>query len=164
MKYSLIFLIFSGLLFSLIPQSDALVVSKTSEELYENSDMIVFGEILDYADLGHDSLYDIKVIRYLKNPQSDELIQAIGSGVHSEGIWVEDSTVFEIGEKAILYLEKDKDNSLRIGPYSFSTEFDIDNPYWYYPYRWIMILSAAVGIIGFLVWRKRKRKFRRFIR
>lgn len=156
MKYFLILLIFFGFLSFLIPQSDALIVSQTPEELYENSDMIVFGEILDYTDLGHDSIYDIKVIRYLKNPQSNDLIQAIGSGVHSKEIWVEDSTVFEIGEKAMLYLENDKDDTLRIGPYSFSTEFDIGDPYWYYPYRWIMILSVIVGIVGFLVWRKRK--------
>ena len=91
----------------------------------------------------------------MKNAQPDDVIQVIGSGVHHEGVWVEDSTIFEIGERAVLYIENDN-NSLRIGPYSFSTQLDIVNAYWYYPYRWIVVLAVAIGIIGFLVWRKRK--------
>ncbi len=144
-----------GILFSLIPTSFALVVSHTPEELYDIYDIIVFGSIIEYTDVGTHSLYDVQVIRYLKNTQSDEVLHVVGSGVHDEGVWVEDSTVFEIGERVVLYLDND-DNTLQIGPYSFSTQFDIDNPYWYYPYRWIVVLSVAIGIIGFLIWRKRK--------
>ena len=154
MKYFAI-LLFFAILFSIIPQSDALIVSHTPEELYEIYDIIVFGEILDYVDMGTNSHYDVKVIQYMKNAQPDDVIQVIGSGVHHEGVWVEDSTIFEIGERAVLYIENDN-NSLRIGPYSFSTQLDIVNAYWYYPYRWIVVLAVAIGIIGFLVWRKRK--------
>ncbi|MCE9651652.1 MAG: hypothetical protein K8Q89_01120 [Nitrosarchaeum sp.] len=138
-----------------ISQSSALIESHTPEELYDIYDIIVLGEILDYADMGTVSLYDVKVIRYLKNSQSGEILQVIGSGVHGKMMWIEDSTVFEIGERAVLYLEND-DDTLRIGPYSFSTQLDIENPYWYFPYRWIMILGTIIGIIAFLVWRKRK--------
>jgi len=143
----------SGVFFT--SQASALIASYTPEELYEIFDIIVVGEILDYTDIGTHSHYDVKVIRYLKNSQPDEVIQVIGSGVHGEGVWVEDSTVFEIGERVVLYLDSD-DNALQVGPYSFSTQTDIVNPYWYFPYRWIMVLAVAIGIIGFLVWRKRK--------
>ena len=138
-----------------IPQASALIVSYTPEELYEVYDIIVFGEILDYTDIGTHSHYDVKVIRYLKNSQPDEVIQVIGSGAHGEGVWVEDSTIFEIGERVVLYLDSD-DNALQVGPYSFSTQTDIVNPYWYFPYRWIMVLAVAIGISGFFIWRKRK--------
>jgi len=139
-----------------IPQASALIAKHTPEELYDIFDIIVFGEILDYTDMGTSSHYDVKVIRYLKNSQPDEVIQVIGSGVHSEGVWVEDQTVYEIGEKVVLYLDSEKDNTIRIGAYSFSTQLDIVNPYWYYPYRWIIVLAVAIGTIGFLIWRKRK--------
>lgn len=150
-------LLFFLISFSSISTSFAMIVSHTPEELYEIYDIIIFGEVLDYVDVGTDSHYDVKVIQYLKNSQSDDVIQVIGSGVHHEGVWVEDSTVFEIGERVVLYIEKN-DDSLRIGPYSFSTQLDIQNPYWYFPYRWIVILVAIVGITAFLVWRKRKLK------
>jgi len=138
-----------------ISQSSALIESHTPEELYDIYDIILLGEILDYTDVGTVSLYDVKVIRYLKNSQSVEILQVIGSGVHGKMMWIEDSTVFEIGERAILYLEND-DNTLIIGPYSYSTQLDIENPYWYFPYRWIIILGAIIGIIAFLAWKKRK--------
>ena len=138
-----------------ISQSSALIESHTPEELYDIYDIIVLGEILDYTDMGVVSLYDVKVIRYLKNSQPDEVIQLVGSGAHGKMTWIEDSTVFEIGERAILYIENDN-NTLRIGPYSYSTQLDIENPYWYFPYRWIIVLGAIIGIVVFLVWRKRK--------
>lgn len=138
-----------------IPQASALIVAHTPEELYEIYDIIVFGEILDYADMGTNSHYDVKVIRYLKNSQPDEVIQVIGSGVHHDGVWVEDSTIFEIGERVVLYLDSD-DDTLQVGPYSFSTQMDTVNPFWYYPYRWIVVLAVAIGGIGFFIWRNRK--------
>ena len=154
-KLFIILVISFGILFSLIP-AFAMIVSHTPEELYDIYDIIVFGEILDYTDVGTSSLYDVQVIRYLKNPQPDEVIQVIGSGAHGEGVWVEDSTIFEIGERAVLYLEREQNNALRVGPYSFSTQLDIDNPHWYYPYRWLILLGSIIGIIGFVVWRIRK--------
>jgi len=154
MKYFAV-LLFLMILFPIFPQSNALIISHTPEELYEIYDIIVFGEILDYADIGTNSHYDVKVLQYVKNSQPDDVIQVIGSGVHQKGIWVEDSTIFEIGERAVLYIENDN-NSLKIAPYSFSTQLDIVNEYWYYPYRWVMVLAVVIGIIGFLTWRKRK--------
>ena len=72
MKYFVI-LSFFVILFSIIPQSDALIVSYTPEELYEIYDIIVFGAILDYVDVGTNSHYDVKVIQSLKNAQPDDV-------------------------------------------------------------------------------------------
>ena len=122
MKYFVILSAF--VIFSMLSPSYALIASYTPEELYEIYDILILGEILDYTDIGTSSHYDIKVIQSLKNSQPGEILQAIGSGVHYDGVWIEDSTIFEIGEIAILYVENNS-NTLQIGPYSYSAQLDL---------------------------------------
>jgi hypothetical protein len=129
MKYFVIlFLIaFGGLL---IPQTSfSLLAAQTPEELYDSHHTIIKGKILDYTAISQrQTLYDVEVIEYVKNPQEDKIIQAVGDGVKDGREWTSVDVIFDINDIVLLYLYH-TDDSFTISPYSRIIEGDFVNPH-----------------------------------
>jgi len=89
----------------------------TGEKLYENFDLVVVGKITDSsASMADHSSGDIwtymqvEVEEYLKNslPTKNLTVKSMGGKVGELGQWVEDSPIFNVGDRALLLLNKDK--------------------------------------------------------
>jgi len=108
-----------GLILSNVHQVSALLEYQTPLELYTKHELIVIGKVISLTETSKvETLYNIKVEQYLKNPKPYDLIDAYGTGTNNGGIWIEDGTVFEIGDRVLLYLFKEG-GKYRISPYSF---------------------------------------------
>jgi len=102
-----------------VHQSSALLEYQTPLELYKNHELIVIGKVISLTEISkQETIYNIKVEEYLKNPKPYDLIDAYGLGTKNGGVWIEDQTVFEIGDRVLLYLYKEN-GKYKISPYSF---------------------------------------------
>ena len=99
--------------------SFGMLVGKTPEELYHESDVILIGKIItakgDTEQRATD--YTISVERYLKNDLNESKIQITSSGCKSCNPQIEDEPIFATGDRVLLYLNK-VDNTYQISPYS----------------------------------------------
>ena len=166
---SRLLIIFLGLF--LIPQASfSSLIYQTPQELYNNHNTIVIGEILNSETISQrETLYEIKVIESVKNSQENELISAVGDGINCSQtemcIVSSIDTVFDIGDTVILYLNYKLDN-FKISPYSRVISPDENyvvsefaSPNWYSPYGSFLIVGVIPGIsIGLFVLVRRKRK------
>lgn len=97
----------------------ALLEYQTPLELYNNHELIVIGKVISLTEISkRETIYNIKVDEYLKNPKPYDLIDAYGLGTRNNGIWSEDDTIFGIGDRVLLYLYLG-DDKYKISPYSF---------------------------------------------
>jgi len=115
----LISTIVGGLILLSVNQASAFLESQTPLELYNNHELIVIGKVISLTEKSNlETLYNVKVEEYIKNPKPYDLIDAYGTAAKNGGIWIEDQTVFEIGDRVLLYLYKE-DEKYKISPYSF---------------------------------------------
>ena len=85
------------------------------QDLYKASDMVFYGQVISkQAGSGSDYYYQIKVQTFFKNPQMSDSITVAGHKP-SEGHVAYPQ--FEIGDKAIFYIEKQEGINV-ISPYS----------------------------------------------
>lgn len=106
--------------------ADANLVHKTGKELYDSSELVVVGRITDSTSKCEGSQIwthmQIEVEDSAKNPESIKVLtgKTIGGRIGNYGYWVEDSPIFNKGDRAFLYLYKDKpdDTVYRISQYS----------------------------------------------
>ncbi len=155
----------------LIPQASfSSLIYQTPQELYNNHDTIVIGEILDSETISQrETLYEIKVAESVKNSQENEIISAVGDGIDCSQIEMcmttSVDTVFDIGDTVILYLNYDLDG-FKISPYSRVISPDEDyvtsefaSPNWYFTYGSFLIIGVIASVsIGLFVIFRRKRK------
>lgn len=97
--------------FVLIQSADAMVLPKTNLEHYLENEIILIGEITstdEFSEQGY-TKYDIKVEKYLKNPQSSNNITAFGGGTKSGPVSSIDK-VFDKGDRVFLLLNSYDDN------------------------------------------------------
>lgn len=95
-------------------------------ELYNDSELVVIGRITDSTAKCEGSQIwthmQIEVEDSAKNPQNIKTLtaKAYGGIIGNYGVWMEDSPIFEKGDRAFLYLYKDNpgDTVYRISPYS----------------------------------------------
>lgn len=108
------------------PTSFGLLVGKTPEELYNESDVVLIGKIIDAKGNVEQRVtdYAISVEKYLKNDLNQSAIQITSSGCKSCNPQIEDEPIFATGDRVLLYLNK-VDNVYQISPYS--TMLDIAN-------------------------------------
>jgi len=106
----------------LIPPIDARTQPKTNLELYVENEIILIGEIIsaeEFSKQGH-TKYDIKVEKYLKNPQPSNDITAFGGGTKSGPVSSIDK-VFDKGDRVFLLLNSN-DGNYQISIYSVWAE------------------------------------------
>ncbi|MGH9878945.1 MAG: hypothetical protein ACRD5H_15050, partial [Nitrososphaerales archaeon] len=112
--------------FSSFQNADANLVYKTTKELYDGADLVVIGRITDSAARCEGSQIwthmQIAVEDSAKNPQNIKTLtgKSYGGRIGNYGVWMEDSPIFNKGDRAFLYLYKEKpdDAIYRISPYS----------------------------------------------
>ena len=157
MKYLLILL----LTVSLVTGSTAaILVAKTDQELYNEHDVILIGTVIKAEGRLFERVtdYSIAVEKYLKNDLGPE-VQLLASGKKDSNIWVEDETIFEKGDRVLLYLIKNAD-SYQISPYSHVLEDGSTIPIDVEPccdFTIPLIIGIAItGVVSFFLWRKRK--------
>ena len=151
--------------------SFGMLIAKTPEELYAESDVIIVGKITIAKENAEQRVTDymISVEKYLKNDLNEQTLQITSNGCKSCSMQVEDEPIFSTGDRVLLYLGSDG-NSYKISP--FSTVLDdagyvelskkLENAAAYEKLiPWLVIVgvaSSAVIISGIIVYRKTKKK------
>lgn len=99
--------------------SFGMLVAKTPEELYHESDVVLIGKITNAKADTEKRItdYTISVERYLKNDLNESAIQLTSSGCKICNPQIEDEPIFVTGDRVLLYLDK-VDNAYQISPYS----------------------------------------------
>ncbi len=99
---------------NLFNNAEASSVPMTTKSLYDSSDLVIIGRITHSSawceGTGIWTHMHIAVEDSLKNPQKIGHVRAksIGGTIGSYGYWVEDSLIFDAGDRALLFLYKDK--------------------------------------------------------
>ena len=148
-----------------------MLIAKTPEELYAESDVIIVGKITIAKENAEQRVTDymISVEKYLKNDLNEQTLQITSNGCKGCSMQVEDEPIFGTGDRVLLYLSSDG-NSYKISP--FSTVLDdagyvelskkLENAAAYEKLiPWLVIVgvaSSAVIISGIIVYRKTKKK------
>lgn len=102
-----------------VHQASALLEYQTPLELYNNHELIVIGKVISLTEISNrETIYNVKVEEYLKNPKPYDLIDAYGLGAKNSGMASSIDTIFEIGDRVLLYLNKENEK-YKISPYSF---------------------------------------------
>ncbi|MGI0008495.1 MAG: hypothetical protein ACRD92_02635 [Nitrosopumilaceae archaeon] len=99
--------------------SFGLLVAKTPEELYAESDVIIVGKITIAKENVEQRVtdYTISIEKYLKNDLNEQTLQITSNGCKGCSMQVEDEPIFGTGDRVLLYLGSDG-NSYKISPYS----------------------------------------------
>jgi len=137
--------------------ANASLVAKTDEQLYNEHDVILIGNITKSEGRPFDRVtdYTVSVEKYFKSDLGSQL-QLSASGKKGSNLIVEDETIYEVGDRVLLYLIKD-DMSYQISPYSTILDVttidyepccDFTIP--------VIVAAAVIGVICFMIWRKRK--------
>ncbi len=105
--------------------ADTLLAPATTKELYDGSELVVVGRITGSTAKCEGSQIwthmQIQVEESLKNPQNIQVLTAktYGGTIGNYGVSMEDSPIFNKGDRAFLYLYRDKPGDIyRISPYS----------------------------------------------
>lgn len=109
-----------------IQAATANLVYQSGKELYDNADLVVIGRITEStAECEGSQIWthmQIEVEDSAKNPNGIKVLtgKAYGGMIGNYGVWMEDSPIFKKGDRAFLYLYKDKpdDTIYRISQYS----------------------------------------------
>ena len=107
----------------------ALLIKLTPEEIVNQSDGIIIGTVKDLQTAKVPSNFRsgkkdivtnavISVEKYLFNPKnlslSDVTVQTVGGTIGNESMTMEDSLIFEKGQRVIVFLRQEKDNTLTV--------------------------------------------------
>lgn len=107
----------------------ALMIKLTPEEIVNQSDGIIIGTVKDLQTAKVPSSFRsgkedivtnavISVEKYLFNPKNlplpDITVQTVGGTIGKESMTMEDSPVFEKGQRVIVFLRQEKDNTLTV--------------------------------------------------
>jgi hypothetical protein len=102
MKTLLFTIITAFLILSVMHQVDAIPYAST-QDLYDWHDVILLGKVISKNSTFSPThfLYEIKVEKYLKNPQPDDVIIAAGLNSFNSHLG---NTVFEVGDNGLFFL------------------------------------------------------------
>ena len=111
------------------PQSSSGLVEKlTLDELAAKSDSILIGEITDIACYQEANIYTLVTLsleQTIKGEnEGEEFIRVPGGELNGQTLWVEDAPSFQLGERAVLFLEEGEGIFSVVG--SFQGKFTID--------------------------------------
>lgn len=104
-----------------LQNASGLLVAETPLQLYNNNELILVGKVISLTDnsgfLSSETKYTIKVEEYVKNPQSSKTITVIGTCCSIPG-----PPTFEVGDRALLFLNKDENGRYEISPHSVKAQ------------------------------------------
>ncbi len=111
----------------LIQPTDARLEPQSNVELYVENEVILVGFVTStFVTDSEDTQYTINVERYVKNPQEDNSIVAIGRGSTDSENLASIDKLFKIGDRVLLFLNTSNDKYL-ISPYSVNAQLlDVD--------------------------------------
>ena len=99
--------------------------TSTAKKLYDTADVVAIGRIVNSSATINDSkiwtYIEVQVEDYMKNPQISQnlIIKSMGGTVGNISSVVEDSPLFKVGDKVLLFLNKEPgDIAYRVSPYS----------------------------------------------
>ena len=107
-----------GVLSIILPaHSELRLESLTSLELYKKNDLIVIGNIISSIEdeQARSTEYLVQIKEYLKNPNGDDTITVLGSGIKNFQSSID--KIFVVGDTVLLFLT-DSNGVLTISPYS----------------------------------------------
>jgi len=105
-----------------IPEANALIVHQTIGQIYNQADVVVVGTITESYPCQKEGIVTrmtVDVEEYLKNPLDVNSIRLESRGGEIPGVggmWVEDQIIYEVGDRALLFLYEPKDNVYKINP------------------------------------------------
>ncbi len=133
MKYFLIFLVLIVSLSIMITPIFAPPYFSPQEK-FNAADVILTGEIISFSKpdpppnmlSSLDTIYEVKVDKYIKNPQEQDVISVIARGGPDAQMGPRiDNVDFDVGEQVFLYLREDDSELYRINPF---TSYRIEIP------------------------------------
>jgi hypothetical protein len=100
---------------SLVPSqnADSILAPTTTKKLYDNAEVVVLGRITDSSAKCEGTQIwthmQVQVEEYLKNPQESRTLTAksIGGAIGNYGIGIEDSPIYDKGNRVLLYLYRE---------------------------------------------------------
>src|SRR5690348_7128821 len=110
---AIILILLSGIVIP-ITQNAKSMPDLSPQDLYKQSDMVFYGQVISKQAEQNSDYYQIKVLTYYKNPQTSDSITVAGH--KPEGGHVS-YPQFEVGDRAIFYITK-LDGINTISPYS----------------------------------------------
>jgi len=110
------------LLFGIIPSAYSIAPPKTTLELYQESDVIVLGQVVSAEPfVNSDSLnqtkYTIQILQPIKSNLEKDTIDVIGLGSKDSVSHLDDEMIFVVDQRVFLLLY-DVDDTLYISPHS----------------------------------------------
>ncbi len=105
----------------LIQPTDAYVLPKTNLEKYIENDVILIGNVVSLKEnLSEGSTeYEIKIEKFIKNPQTTSTLFVIGTGAKSSEIHLSIEKIFNVKDRVFLFLNE-RDEKYHISLYSFN--------------------------------------------
>lgn len=113
LSFPIIFILFAILVIPTV-QNAISMPYLSPQDLYKQSDMVFYGQVISKQAESNSDYYQIKVLTYYKNPQTSDSITVAGH--KPEGGHVS-YPQFEVGDRAIFYITK-LDGINTISPYS----------------------------------------------
>jgi hypothetical protein len=139
----------SVLLFSVfafgVSVSFAYVVEKTILEQYQENEIILIGNVTSLVENPSEGFteYEIKVEKFMKNPQISDTLFVFGSGAKSSEIHLSIEQIYNVNERVFLFLNEN-DGKYQISPYSFSAlNFNPDEEFLLPP---LILFRAGISI------------------
>ena len=148
MKSYLVFLPIFIILFSVIPSAYPVVPPKTTLQLYQESDVIVLGNVVSAEPfVNSDGLdqtkYTIQILQPIKSDLQKDTIDVIGLGSKDATRHLSDEIIFEQNQKVFLLLYS-IDSSLYVSPYSIPAQnFDPNSKFILPPLK---LFKAGISI------------------
>ncbi len=121
-----------GLLLTVIGSTSALVEQLTLDELTAKADSILVGEVTDitYYQEGEGNIYTLVTLsmdQTIKGETQEEVVIKLPGGeVGRLRLWVSDTPSFKLGEKAVVFLEKEENTFDVCGWYQGKFSVDDD--------------------------------------
>lgn len=111
-----------------ISDSFAYLMEKTNLEQYQENEIILIGNVVNLTETPSEGFteYEIKVEKFIKNPQTLNTLFVIGNGAKSSDIHLSIEQIYNVDDRVFLFLNE-KDDEYRVSPYSFNAlNFDPD--------------------------------------
>ncbi len=89
---------------------------------FKKSDLVLVGKVLSLEQRHNETVYEIQVEKYYKNPQSAKAIAVFGP---AKGTYYSHDPTFDVGNRLFLYL-KQRDGVYAIQSFSFKLQYDCD--------------------------------------
>ncbi len=123
-----VFIFLIGISTISISYSNGILDSKTPLDLYLDSDLILYGQVLSLTEIKDESNttprteYEIKILQHVKGNTEKNQFTVVGFGVLNSTIHKDNQMIMSKGQIALLMLNEQIDGNWYISPFSSSSE------------------------------------------